>query len=106
MNCLRVAVKKGLPRLIFIDCFQSACHANPTLTVALLLANSSVQNVGIRPRPLTGYFVNSRGLADEKLFRQLVGAVQPQEAYYVESWLNTTSAWASWSRFDIPKDPL
>ncbi len=27
-----------------------------------------------------------------------------QEAKYVESWPNTTSAWASWSRFDIPVD--
>ncbi len=26
----------------------------------------------------------------------------PQEAKYVESWPNTTSAWAGWSRFDIP----
>jgi hypothetical protein len=25
-----------------------------------------------------------------------------QEAKYVESWPRTTSAWASWSRFDIP----
>jgi hypothetical protein len=25
-----------------------------------------------------------------------------QEAKYVESWPNTTSAWAGWSRFDIP----
>ncbi len=50
---------------------------NPTLTVALLLANISVQNIGIRP--LTGYFVNSSGLVDDKLFRQLVGAVQHQK---------------------------
>ncbi len=28
--------------------------------------------------------------------------VTSQEAKYVESWPNTTSAWASWSRFDIP----
>jgi hypothetical protein len=27
-----------------------------------------------------------------------------QEANYVESWPNTTSAWAGWSRFDIPVD--
>jgi hypothetical protein len=27
-----------------------------------------------------------------------------QEAKYVESWPNTTSAWAGWSRFDIPVD--
>jgi hypothetical protein len=27
-----------------------------------------------------------------------------QEAKYVERWPNTTSAWASWSRFDIPVD--
>ncbi len=27
-----------------------------------------------------------------------------QEAKYVESWPNTTSVWASWSRFDIPVD--
>jgi hypothetical protein len=25
-----------------------------------------------------------------------------QEAKYVECWSNTTSAWAGWSRFDIP----
>jgi hypothetical protein len=25
-----------------------------------------------------------------------------REAKYVESWPNTTSAWADWSRFDIP----
>jgi hypothetical protein len=30
--------------------------------------------------------------------------VLPQEAKYVESWPNTTSAWAGWSRFDIPGD--
>ncbi len=28
----------------------------------------------------------------------------PQEAKYVESWPNTNSAWASWSRFDILAD--
>jgi hypothetical protein len=28
----------------------------------------------------------------------------PQEAKYVESRPNTTSAWAGWSRFDIPVD--
>jgi hypothetical protein len=28
----------------------------------------------------------------------------PQEAKYVEGWPNTTSAWAGWSRFDIPVD--
>ncbi len=27
-----------------------------------------------------------------------------QEAKYVESWPNMTSAWADWSRFDIPVD--
>jgi hypothetical protein len=27
-----------------------------------------------------------------------------QEAKYVESWPNTTSAWAGWSRFEIPVD--
>ncbi len=30
--------------------------------------------------------------------------VLSQEAKYVESWPNTTSAWAGWSRFDIPVD--
>jgi hypothetical protein len=30
--------------------------------------------------------------------------VQSQEAKYVESWPNTTSAWAGWRRFDIPLD--
>jgi hypothetical protein len=29
---------------------------------------------------------------------------ETQEAKYVESWPNTTSAWAGWSRFDIPVD--
>jgi hypothetical protein len=29
---------------------------------------------------------------------------QTQEAKYVESWPNTTSAWAGWSRFEIPVD--
>jgi hypothetical protein len=27
-----------------------------------------------------------------------------QETTYVESWPNTTSAWAGWRRFDIPVD--
>jgi hypothetical protein len=27
-----------------------------------------------------------------------------KEAKYVDSWPNTTSAWAGWSRFDIPED--
>jgi hypothetical protein len=27
-----------------------------------------------------------------------------QEAKYVERWPNTASAWAGWSRFDIPVD--
>jgi hypothetical protein len=31
-------------------------------------------------------------------------ATPAQEAKYVESWPNTTSAWAGWSRFDIPVD--
>jgi hypothetical protein len=30
--------------------------------------------------------------------------VGSQEAKYVECWPNTTSAWAGWSRFDIPMD--
>jgi hypothetical protein len=30
--------------------------------------------------------------------------VYAQEAKYVESWPSTTSAWAGWSRFDIPVD--
>jgi hypothetical protein len=29
---------------------------------------------------------------------------QTQEAKYVEGWPNMTSAWAGWSRFDIPVD--
>jgi hypothetical protein len=29
---------------------------------------------------------------------------QTQEAKYVESWPNTTSAWAGWIRFVIPVD--
>ncbi len=33
----------------------------------------------------------------------LAGALT-QEAKYVERWPNTTSAWAGWSRFDIPGD--
>jgi hypothetical protein len=33
-----------------------------------------------------------------------VRVVLHQEAKYVERWLNTTSAWAGWSRFDIPVD--
>ncbi len=28
----------------------------------------------------------------------------PQEAKYVQSWPNMTSAWAGWSRFGIPVD--
>jgi hypothetical protein len=31
-------------------------------------------------------------------------AIHTQEAKYVEGWPNTTSAWAGWSRFDIPVD--
>jgi hypothetical protein len=27
-----------------------------------------------------------------------------QEAKYIESWPNTTSAWVGWRRFDIPVD--
>ncbi len=30
--------------------------------------------------------------------------VLTQEDKYVESWPNTTSAWAGWSRFDTPVD--
>ncbi len=30
--------------------------------------------------------------------------VNPQEAKYIERWPNTTSAWAGWSKFDIPVD--
>jgi hypothetical protein len=30
--------------------------------------------------------------------------IKTQEAKYVESWPNTTSAWAGWSRFNIPVD--
>ncbi len=38
------------------------------------------------------------------------GGIEPltwsvtQEAKYVESWPNTTSAWAGWRRFDFPVD--
>jgi hypothetical protein len=31
-------------------------------------------------------------------------AVPAQEAKNLESWHNTTSAWAGWSRFDTPLD--
>jgi hypothetical protein len=31
-------------------------------------------------------------------------AGRSQEAKYIECWPNTTSAWAGWSRFDIPVD--
>jgi hypothetical protein len=31
-------------------------------------------------------------------------SVAAQEAKYVEGWPNKTSAWAGWSRFDIPMD--
>jgi hypothetical protein len=34
----------------------------------------------------------------------LQGANLTQEAKYVESWPNTTSAWAGWRRFDFPVD--
>jgi hypothetical protein len=34
----------------------------------------------------------------------LLYTVRFQEAKYVERWPNTTSAWAGWSRFDIPVD--
>jgi hypothetical protein len=30
--------------------------------------------------------------------------VWTQEAKYIECWPNTTSAWACWRRFDIPKE--
>ncbi len=30
--------------------------------------------------------------------------VYTEEAKYVDSWPNTTSAWAGWSRFNIPVD--
>jgi hypothetical protein len=30
--------------------------------------------------------------------------VRTQEAKYIERWPSTTSAWAGWSRFDIPVD--
>jgi hypothetical protein len=36
--------------------------------------------------------------------RQKEEKVVHQEAKYVERWPNTTSAWAGWSRFDIPVD--
>jgi hypothetical protein len=35
-------------------------------------------------------------------FNFFLQGVPFQEAKYVESWPNTTSAWAGWSRFDIP----
>jgi hypothetical protein len=38
-----------------------------------------------------------------KLFLFLL-TILSQEAKYVERWPNTTSAWAGWSRFDIPVD--
>jgi hypothetical protein len=34
----------------------------------------------------------------------VVKVADTQEAKYVERWPNTTSAWAGWSRFDIPVD--
>jgi hypothetical protein len=34
----------------------------------------------------------------------IAAPVRSQEAKYVERWPNTTSAWAGWSRFDIPVD--
>jgi hypothetical protein len=34
----------------------------------------------------------------------VIEGVRIQEAKYVESWPNTTSAWFGWSRFDIPVD--
>jgi hypothetical protein len=38
------------------------------------------------------------------VFIQASVLVDTQEAKYVESWPNMTSAWAGWSKFDIPVD--
>jgi hypothetical protein len=38
------------------------------------------------------------------LMGEYAGVYANQEAKYIESWPNTTSAWAGWSRFDIPVD--
>jgi hypothetical protein len=47
-------------------------------------------------------------LVDARLanFSQVSGPslVSTEEPKYVESWPNTTFAWAGWSRFDIPVD--
>ncbi len=39
-----------------------------------------------------------------RLYEHIVPVGQTQEAKYVESWPSTNSAWAGWSRFDIPVD--
>jgi hypothetical protein len=38
------------------------------------------------------------------LYSNWLGGGGSQEAKYVESWPNMTSAWAGWSRFDILVD--
>jgi hypothetical protein len=40
------------------------------------------------------------------LVQQSVRVLVTQEAKYVESWPNTTSAWAGWSRFDASRKIL
>ncbi len=45
-----------------------------------------------------------RSILSQNKMQRLCVTVTHQEAKYVESWPNTTSAWAGWSRFDIPVD--
>ncbi len=52
--------------------------------------------------------IHSTGLSVQmystRLTKWILYTKQTQEAKYVERWPSTTSAWAGWSRFDIPVD--
>jgi hypothetical protein len=86
-NWLRCGKRAGIPRVLLYH--VKWCFTN-RLTVDKI--------------PSRNRFV-STNFSHSILFLTSVRIVgQGQEAKYVECWPNTTSAWAGWSRFDIPVD--
>ncbi len=76
---------------ILIFCWRAGCHGVHYSVIGTELAVEGCTVQYSSGNLYTQYFV--------QLFLGLT-----QEAKNVESWPNTTSAWAGWSRFDIPVD--
>ncbi len=82
-------------------------HINITVLFVLYTSSALLDRL-LAPIPLVGikYSVQYKGYNLIRVTTVEAGATRgtTQEAKYIEGWLNTTSAWTGWSRFDILVD--